>query len=172
MPPRKQSTLAKFFVGVEEMLKKKRKAEAQKRYKIDEDTYKETQLREHLPYVPNGIRDKFGNAREKVGGRPRKADRDKAGVAGDAISKVKKNEDKKSQENDVEFYYEMQQARKKDTERLKNDKTFWEFVKEGEDAMQIPEKEKIAASSFEKQKDFNNDEGFKRGIARNKLIPY
>ena len=81
-------------------------------------------------------------------------------------------EDKKSKENDVEFYYEMQQARKKDTERLKNDKTFWEFVKEGEDAMQIPEKEKIAASSFEKQEDFNNDEGFKRGIARNKLIPY
>ena len=73
---------------------------------------------------------------------------------------------------DVELYYEMQQAREKDKERLKNDKTFWEFVKEGEDAMQIPEKEKIAASSFEKQKDFNNDEGFKRGIARNKLIPY
>ena len=81
-------------------------------------------------------------------------------------------EDKKSKENDVEFYYEMQQARKKDTERLKNDKTFWEFVKEGEDAMQIPEKEKIAASSFEKQQDFNTDEGVERGFARNKLIPY
>ena len=50
--------------------------------------------------------------------------------------------DKKNKENDVEFYYEMQQAREKDKERLKNDKTFWEFVKEGEDAMQIPEKRK------------------------------
>ena len=84
----------------------------------------------------------------------------------------KLNEDKKSKENDVEFYYEMQQAREKDKERLKNDKTFWEFVKEGEDAMQIPEKEKIVASSFEKQEDFNHDEGVKRGFARNKLIPY
>ena len=69
MPPGKQSKLSKFFVGVEEMLKKKRKAKAQKRRKIDEDTYKETRLREHLPYVPNGMRDKFGNAREKVGGK-------------------------------------------------------------------------------------------------------
>ena len=71
-------------------------------------------------------------------------------------------EDEKSKENDVEFYYEMQQAREKDKERLKNDKTFWEFVKEGEDAMQIPEKEKIAASSFEKQQDFNTDEGIRK----------
>ena len=80
--------------------------------------------------------------------------------------------DKKNKENDVEFYYEMQQAREKDKERLKNDKTFWEFVKEGEEAMQIPEKEKMVASSFEKQEDFNHDEGVKRGFARNKLIPY
>ena len=87
----------------------------------------------------------------------------------------KLNEDKKSKENDVEFYYEMQQARKKDTERLKNDKTFWEFVKEGEDAMQIPEKEKIVASSFEQQQDFNNDIAVKRDVEKNKenkLIPY
>ena len=56
----------------------------------------------------------------------------------------------------------MQQARKKDTERLKNDKTFWEFVKECEDAMQIPEKEKIAASSFGKQQDVNTDEGIRK----------
>ena len=81
-------------------------------------------------------------------------------------------EDKKSKEDDVMFYFEMQQARMKDAERLKNDKTFWEFVKEGEDAMQIPEGEKIAASSFEKQKDFNYDIAVKRGFARNKLIPY
>ena len=92
---------------------------------------------------------------------------DLAGKAGKKLI-----EDKKSKENDVEFYYEMQQALKKDTERLKNDKTFWEFVKEGEDAMQIPEKEKIAASSFEKQEDFNHDIAVKRGFARNKLIPY
>ena len=52
-------------------------------------------------------------------------------------------EDEKYKEN--LFYYEMQQARKKDTERLKNDKTFREFVKEGEDAMQIPEKERMVA---------------------------
>ena len=51
-------------------------------------------------------------------------------------------EDKNSKEDDVEFSYEMQQAREKDKERLKNDKTFWEFVKEGEEAMQIPEKKK------------------------------
>ena len=58
--------------------------------------------------------------------------------------------------------------RKKDTERLKNDKTFWEFVKEGEAAMRIPEKEKIAASSFEQQEDFNNDIAVERGVAKNK----
>ena len=46
--------------------------------------------------------------------------------------------------------------------------TFWEFVKEGEDAMQIPEKEKIAAISFEQQEDFNNDIAVKRGVAKNK----
>ena len=50
-------------------------------------------------------------------------------------------EDKNSKEDDVEFSYEMQQAREKDKERLKNDKTFWGFVKEGEEAMQIPENE-------------------------------
>ena len=34
-------------------------------------------------------------------------------------------------------------------------KTLWEFVNEGEEVMQVPEKEKIAASSCETQKDFN-----------------
>ena len=66
----------------------------------------------------------------------------------------------------------MQQARKKDIERLKNDKMFWELVKEGEDAMQIPEKEKIAASSFEQQEEFNHDIAVKRGFAKNRFIPY
>ena len=48
----------------------------------------------------------------------------------------------------------MQQALEKDKERLKNDKKSWGFVKEGEEAMQIPEKERIAASSFEEQENF------------------
>ena len=75
----------------------------------------------------------------------------------------KLTEDKNSKEDDVEFSYEMQQAREKDKERLKNDKTFWGFAKKGEEAMQISEKEKIAASSFEQQEDFNHDEAVKKG---------
>ena len=90
MPPGKQSKLSKFFVGLEEKLEEKEKESAPKRRKIDEDTYKEARLEEGLPYVPNGMRDKFGNVRKKVGGRPRKVDRDKAGVAGGASSNVKK----------------------------------------------------------------------------------
>ena len=48
----------------------------------------------------------------------------------------------------------MHQALEKDKERLIHDKKFWEFMKEGEEVMQVPEKDKIVASSFEKQKDF------------------
>ena len=57
-------------------------------------------------------------------------------------------------QDDMKFYWEMHQALEKDKERLIHDKKFWEFMKEGEEVMQVPEKEKIVASSFEKQKDF------------------
>ena len=92
MPPGKQSKLSKFFVGLEEKLEEKEKESAPKRIKIDEDTYKEARLEEGLPYVPNGMRDKFGNVRKNVGGRPRNVDKDKAGVAGGASSDVEKLE--------------------------------------------------------------------------------
>ena len=98
MQPGKQLRFSKFFVGLEEKLEDKEKESAPKRRKIDEDTYKEARLKEGLPYVPNGMRDKFGNARKKVGGRPRKADRDKAGVAGGASSNVKKIGDARRRE--------------------------------------------------------------------------
>ena len=92
MPPEKQSKLTKLFCAWEDKLAKETTESAPKRRKIDEDTYKEARLEEGLPYVPNGMRDKFGNVRKKVGGRLRKADRDKAGVAGGVSSNVKKLE--------------------------------------------------------------------------------
>ena len=98
MPPGKQSKLSKFFGVLEERLEEKEKESAPKRRKIDEDTYKEARLEEGLPYVPNGHRDKFGNMRKRVGGRPRKADKDKAGVAGGATSNVKRFGDQRRRE--------------------------------------------------------------------------
>ena len=98
MQPGKQLRFSKFFVGLEEKLEDKEKESAPKRRKIDEDKYKEARLEEGLPYVPDGMRDKFGNVRKKVGGRPRKADRDKAGVAGGASSNVKQIGDTRRRE--------------------------------------------------------------------------
>ena len=98
MPPGKQSKLSKCFGGLEEKLEEKEKESVPKRRKIDEDTYKESRLEEGLPYVPNGNRDKFGNKRTRVGGRPRKAHKDKAGVAGGATSNVKRFGDHRRRE--------------------------------------------------------------------------
>ena len=88
MPPGRQSKLSQFFVGLEEKLEEKEKESAPERRKVDEDTYKEARLEEGVPYVPNGMRDKFGRVRKNVGGRPRTTDKDKAGVAGGASSNV------------------------------------------------------------------------------------
>ena len=74
MAPEKQSKLTKFFCAWEDKLAKETTESAPKRRKIDEDTYKEARLEEGSPYVPNGMRDKFGNVRKNVGGRLRKAD--------------------------------------------------------------------------------------------------
>ena len=58
-------------------------------------------------------------------------------------------------QDDINFYWDMGQALERTKARLIHDKKFWEFVKEGEEAMQTPENDKIVASTFEKQKDFN-----------------
>ena len=98
MAPEKQSKLTKFFCAWEDKLAKETTESAPKRRKIDEDTYKEARLEEALPYVPNGSRDKFGNARKRCGGRPRKATKDLAGVRGGASSNVKRIGDERRRE--------------------------------------------------------------------------
>ena len=98
MPPGKQSKLSKFFVGLEEKLEEKKKESAQKRRKIDDDTYKEARLQEGLPYVPKGSRDKFGNMRKRVGGRAPKLRKDMAGVAGGVVSNKKRVGEKRRSE--------------------------------------------------------------------------
>ena len=61
-----------------------------KRQKLNEDQYKAAREVEGLVYVKKGSRDKFGNMREKQGGRPRKAQSELAGVLGGKSSNRKK----------------------------------------------------------------------------------
>ena len=89
MLPSKQSRLTSFFG---DKGKSPDDQPAPKRQKLNEEEYKEARLTEGLPYVGNGNRDKFGNPRFRVGGRPKKLPSQRAGVAGGASSNRKKCE--------------------------------------------------------------------------------
>ena len=54
--------------------------------------------------------------------------------------------------DDVKFYSDMRQAREEDKKVFKHDKTYWEMVKAGGDALQIPEKKRLLQAPSKNKK--------------------